>query len=117
MRPRRSRARVSAPTLLALALGVGLIALSRLLAVAQSPPRPSSLRTTLWDFPQTPVGPMRVVVMVPARLAAGERLPLLVALHGWGETLRGVERGAYGWSRDYELGASDHELRRGSLRR
>lgn len=117
MRPRRSRPRVGAPTLIALAVGVGLIALSRLLAIAQSPARPSSLRTVLWDFPRSPVGPLRAVVMLPARATVGERLPLLVALHGWGETLRGVERGAYGWPRDYELGASDHELRRASLRR
>lgn len=116
MRARRRRPQVSAPTLLALAVGVGLIALSRLLAIAQSPARPSSLRTAVWDFPRTPFGPMRAVVMLPAR-QPGERLPLLVALHGWGETLRGVERGAFGWPRDYELGASDHELRRPSLRR
>ena len=117
MGPRRRRARISAPTLLALGLGVGLIVLSRLLASAQSPPRPSSLRTVVWDFPQTPAGRMRAVVMLPARAAPGVRLPLLVALHGWGETLRGVERGAFGWSRDYELGASDRELRMPSLRR
>jgi hypothetical protein len=117
MGPRRRRARISAPTLIALGLGVGLIALSRLLALAQSPPRPSSLRTVVWDFAQSPVGPMRVVVMLPAPTRAGERLPLLVALHGWGETLRGVERGAFGWSRDYELGASDRELRMRPLRR
>lgn len=117
MGPRRRRARISAPTLLALGLGAGLIVLSRLLASAQSPPRPSSLRTVVWDFPQTPVGRMRAVVMLPARAAPGVRLPLLVALHGWGETLRGVERGAFGWSRDYELGASDRELRMPALRR
>ncbi|MDO9019128.1 MAG: alpha/beta hydrolase-fold protein [Deltaproteobacteria bacterium] len=117
MGPRRRRARISAPTLLALGLGVGLIVLSRLLASAQSPPRPSSLRTVVWDFPQTPVGRMRAVVMLPAHTAPGVRLPLLVALHGWGETLRGVERGAFGWSRDYELGASDRELRMPALRR
>ncbi len=117
MRARRRRAQISAPTLLALAVGVGLIVLSRLLALAQSPTRPSSLRTVVWDFPRTPVGAMRAVVMLPAQMRPGERLPLLVALHGWGETLRGVERGAFGWPRDYELGASDHELRRPSLRR
>jgi acetyl esterase/lipase len=60
---------------------------------------------------------MRVVVMVPPGLAPGARLPLLVALHGWGETLRGVERGAFGWSRDYELGASDLALRTAPLAR
>lgn len=117
MGPRLRRARLSPPTLVALGLGVGLIVLSRLLAVAQSPPRPGSLRTVVWDFPETPAGPMRAVVMLPAGAAPGERLPLLVALHGWGETRRGVARGAFGWSRDYELGASDRELRLPALRR
>lgn len=86
-------------------------------AVAQHQQRPSSLRTAVWDFSQTPVGPMRVVTMVPANLGSGERLPLLVALHGLGENRRGVSRGAWGWPRDYELGASDYELRHSPLRR
>lgn len=55
--------------------------------------------------------------MRPRSLRAGERLPLLVALHGWGESQRGVDRGAWGWHRDYELGASDAALRRARLRR
>ena len=117
MGPRRRRARIIPPTLVAFGLGVGLIVLSRLFALAQSPPRPGSFRTLLWDFPQTAIGPMRAVVMLPLTFERGEQLPLLVALHGWGETQRGVERGAYGWSRDYELGASERELRMPVLRR
>jgi hypothetical protein len=31
-------------------------------------------------------------------------LPVLVALHGRGESLRGVDAGAHGWLRDYDLG-------------
>lgn len=91
--------------------------LGRFGAVAQRRQRPSSLRATVWDFGLTPAGPMRAVVMVPESLREGERLPLLVALHGLGENQRGVERGAWGWARDYELGATDRELRRGPLRR
>ena len=113
---RRDRPRVSASTLAALGAGVALLVLSRLVATAQTAPRPSSLRATVWTFPDTPVGPTRAVALVPARLPAGARLPLLVALHGWGETLRGVDRGAWGWARDYELGASDAELRHRPLR-
>ncbi|MBI5512669.1 MAG: esterase [Deltaproteobacteria bacterium] len=56
-------------------------------------------------------------MLLPTRRSPSERLPLLVCFHGWGESLRGVQRGAFAWSRDYELGASDAELRRSPLRR
>ena len=111
------------------AAGLALLLLGRLAALAQhSPPspspallpplgqRPSALVASVWNFPSTPVGPQRAVVLVPAGAAPGERFPLLVALHGYGESLRGVDRGAWGWARDYELGASDAELRRHRLR-
>src|SRR3954462_15500401 len=62
---------------------------------------PAEERT--WSFPQTSVGRMSVVVVVPER-AEGERLPVLIALHGRGETLKGPERGARGWVDDYRLG-------------
>ncbi len=90
---------------------------ARLFARAQAPRRASSFETLEWDFGVTPAGPMRAVVLLPRQRAAGQRFPLLVALHGRGEALRGVERGAWGWSRDYELGASDLALRRGHLGR
>lgn len=77
--------------------------------------RPSSFVSTEWVFATSPSGPMRAVVMVPRGMSPGERLPLLIALHGQGEAMRGVERGAWGWSRDYELGASDHALRQSPL--
>lgn len=44
-----------------------------------------------------------VVVMVPGWAKAGDRFPLLVALHGRGEARRGPEAGAMGWPRDYAL--------------
>src|SRR3954465_705617 len=62
---------------------------------------PAEERT--WSFPQTSVGRMSVVVVVPER-AAGERFPVLIALHGRGETMKGPERGARGWGSDYALG-------------
>lgn len=102
-------------------LGFMLVFGVRLVGFAQRrpppTPRPSSLRSTVWDFAQSPVGPMRAVVMVPEGLAPGARLPLLVTFHGWGESVRGVERGAWGWARDYELGASDRALRQTPLGR
>lgn len=55
-----------------------------------------------WSFPQTSVGRMSVVVSVPER-TPGERFPVLIALHGRGETMKGPERGARGWIDDYAL--------------
>jgi hypothetical protein len=92
---------------------------TRFVAVAQVPPtthRPSTLTERLWEFPTSPIGPTRVAVLVPTTRAPGERWPVLVALHGWGEAARGPEEGVWGWPHDYELGASDAELRRRRLR-
>lgn len=58
----------------------------------------------------------RFVLGVPTHLGAGERVPLLVLLHGLGET--GDERmGAWAWFERYGLGTSYDRLRtRGSMR-
>jgi hypothetical protein len=45
---------------------------------------------------------MSVVVLIPER-AVDEKFPVLIALHGRGETLKGPERGARGWVDDYAL--------------
>ncbi|HEY3495698.1 MAG TPA: alpha/beta hydrolase-fold protein [Polyangiaceae bacterium] len=66
------------------------------------------------DFPATPVGRISVVVALPER-REGQRLPLLVALHGRGETLKGPERGARGWVDDYALARAAARLRRPPL--
>ena len=55
-----------------------------------------------WTFEKTPVGRMSVVVVLPER-AESERFPVLIAMHGRGETLKGPERGARGWVDDYAL--------------
>lgn len=98
-----------------------LTALSMLasLAVWAQPaaPRPSSLDARVWRFNDTPFGAMDAVVLTPPGASAARRLPLLIALHGWGESQRGPERGAWGWARDYELGASDRALRTHPLAR
>ena len=62
---------------------------------------PAEERT--WTFEKTPVGRMSVVVVLPER-AASDRFPVLIAMHGRGETLKGPERGARGWVDDYALG-------------
>lgn len=72
------------------------------------PPRLPAQERTL-SFPSSSVGPMSVVVVVPERLP-GERFPVLIALHGRGETLKGPVRGARGWVDDYALGHAVERL-------
>lgn len=69
-----------------------------------------------WSFPDTPVGKMSVVVSVPER-GPRDRFPLLLALHGRGETLKGPERGARGWIDDYSLLKAVARLRQPPLER
>jgi enterochelin esterase-like enzyme len=64
-----------------------------------------------WDYPETELGPMRVVVLIPER-EAGARLPVLVAMHGRGEALKGPELGARGWVDDYWLPTTVDRLHR-----
>ena len=64
-----------------------------------------------WDYPETELGPMRVVVLIPER-EPGARLPVLVAMHGRGEALKGPERGARGWVDDYALPVTMERLHR-----
>jgi hypothetical protein len=112
--PRPSRARRAWGA----ALLVGL-SLAASLAVFAQPPvtRPSSLDERVWRFADTPFGPLHAVILTPREAPAAQRFPLLIALHGWGESQRGPERGAWGWARDYELGASDRALRARPLAR
>lgn len=46
---------------------------------------------------------MSVVVSLPER-APDQRFPVLIAMHGRGETLKGPVRGARGWVDDYAVG-------------
>lgn len=113
---REARGRALTASLL---LAAVLVA-ARVTVFAQVPTptaRPSTLTSRVWDFTASPIGPMRAAVLLPTRLDRATRLPLLVAFHGWGESNRGLDAGAMGWARDYELGASDAELRHTPLRR
>ncbi|HEX6277038.1 MAG TPA: alpha/beta hydrolase-fold protein [Polyangiaceae bacterium] len=67
-----------------------------------------------WAYPETPIGRMSVVVLVPERLPS-ERFPVLITMHGRGETLKGPERGARGWLDDYRLGRAIERLARPPL--
>jgi enterochelin esterase-like enzyme len=55
-----------------------------------------------WTFQDETLGRLDVVVVLPDR-KADERFPLLVALHGRGEAMKGPVRGARGWVDDYAL--------------
>lgn len=70
-----------------------------------------------WDYPTTAVGPMRIVVSVPARSRPEERFPVLVLLHGMGEAQKGPERGARGFIDDYWMPRAIERLRRPPLGR
>jgi enterochelin esterase-like enzyme len=63
-----------------------------------------------WTFPDDHGDPRRAVVIVPKGAAAGEKLPVLVALHGMGET-QSPERGAHGWLDWYAIDAAIAALR------
>jgi iron(III)-salmochelin esterase len=56
-----------------------------------------------WSFPDTPLGRLHAVIAVPAGAEKGERFPVLVALHGQGESRREPARGALGWVEDYRM--------------
>ena len=70
--------------------------------VVAPPPSASAVVSKLpqtevtWTWPDTPVGTMNAVVVVPER-AADERFPVLLTFHGMGEARKGPEKGARGW--------------------
>ncbi len=68
-------------------------------------------------FESSPVGREKAVAIVPRWGNPGQRFPVLVALHGRGESVRGVDVGAHAWLRDYELGRTIERLRSPPLTR
>ena len=74
-------------------------------------PRPIKQGTEelTWTFDQTAFGRIDVVVVLPDRLP-NERFPVLIALHGRGEAMKGPVRGARGWIDDYALGRAIRRL-------
>jgi enterochelin esterase-like enzyme len=63
-----------------------------------------------WALPGDPKISKRCVVLVPKHLAVGERVPLLVALHGLAETIDET-MGAYAWVDKYGVGEGYAHLR------
>lgn len=69
------------------------------------------------EFENSAVGPEKALAIVPRWGEPGARFPVLVALHGRGEAVRGMDVGAHGWLRDYELGRTIARLRAPPLTR
>jgi iron(III)-salmochelin esterase len=67
-------------------------------------------RELTWTFDDGPFGPTDVVISIPAGADETTRYPVLVALHGRGESLKGSRRGARGWLDDYDLGRAMSRL-------
>jgi len=105
------------------ALGVAACRRERLASASSAQPEPlpsapASARLPAeertWSFDATPVGRMSVVVLLPERRPT-QRFPVLIAMHGRGETLKGPKRGARGWVDDYEIGKAIQRLHRPPL--
>jgi hypothetical protein len=77
----------------------------------------AGLGSRVFDFDGGSGGPQKALVIWPTWGAAGERFPLLVALHGRGESNHGLDVGAWGWVRDYWLDRTMARLRRPPLDR
>lgn len=67
------------------------------------------------DFEAGPAGPQKAVVIVPRWGAPTDKYPLLVALHGRGESNHGLGIGAWGWVHDYWLDRAILKLRKPPL--
>lgn len=90
----------------------------------KSPPPPPPVQPPPAPSPSAPPGPRgaldirdwtfdgdrRAVVLVPKDVVAGTKLPVLIALHGMGETVS-AERGSHGWLDYYDLDRAIDRLR------
>jgi len=104
----------------ALLIGAAVAACSRSERASGGPPPPpmASLNVRLleWDLGMQPWGPARAVVVVPTWGGNNTLFPVLVALHGRGESLKPALEGAYGWPRDYAMVRAIDRLRAPPLR-
>lgn len=73
-------------------------------------------RELTWTFDEGAFGPTDVVLSIPRAADADARFPVLIALHGRGESLKGSRRGARGWLDDYDLGRAMQRLSAPPLR-
>ncbi|MBN2340610.1 MAG: esterase [Deltaproteobacteria bacterium] len=75
-----------------------------------SEPRPvsaavegSTVDTREWHFDQTAMGPIHVIATVPNDASDTRKMPVLIALHGQGESRKTPVMGARGWPFDYGM--------------
>jgi enterochelin esterase-like enzyme len=92
------------------------LACSRSEPASGGPPPPTSVSSTnvrvlQWDLGAQPWGQARVVVVVPTWGGPEARFPVLVALHGRGESAKAPAEGAMGWPRDYAMVRAIDRLR------
>jgi iron(III)-salmochelin esterase len=71
-------------------------------AAGQKTP-PSPVNELTWKYRDTAFGPSQVVVTVPKTASAQNRMPVLIALHGQGESRKKPSLGARGWPDDYKM--------------
>ena len=64
-----------------------------------APPSCAGAELVTWDF----AGVASRVAILKPKNAGAARFPVLVALHGHGEAVKGPERGCLGWPNDYAL--------------
>lgn len=79
-------------------------------------PVSSHVRILEWDLGAQPWGRSRAAVVVPSWGGAEARFPVLVALHGRGESVKTPSEGALGWPRDYAMVRAYDRLRSPPLR-
>lgn len=79
-------------------------------ATPSATPAPPSRSELTFRYERTPFGPSEVVVLIPENATPGHRLPVLVAFHGRGESLKGPHLGARGWADDYAVRAAAKRL-------
>jgi pimeloyl-ACP methyl ester carboxylesterase len=63
------------------------------------------------EFAAGPAGAEKALALIPGWATDKERFPVLVALHGRGEAVRGADVGARAWMVDYDLGRAVSRLR------
>ena len=63
-----------------------------------------------WRYPSDGLGPSQVIVAVPKQASKTAPMPVLVALHGQGESRKPPARGARGWIDDYDMARASTRL-------
>lgn len=72
---------------------------------------PPVVRVLEWTMDPWPGGPATAKVLVPNWGEPDEKFPLVIALHGRGEALKGPSQGANGWPDDYAMIRAFERLR------